>query len=107
LLQVQSNTLHDDINQSIRYARAQLHAGHQNIRTYFPDTTVAAPDINTAHTRTSLLDSAFSMQEPGSPYLPQIFAGSSLGAAAAPVIISDCLGRKVTLTAGPGLIFPT
>jgi hypothetical protein len=30
------------INQSVRDARAQLHTGHQDIRTYFFDSTVAA-----------------------------------------------------------------
>jgi hypothetical protein len=41
------------INQSVRDARAQLHTGHQDIRTYFSKATVAAATTNTSTTPTA------------------------------------------------------
>jgi hypothetical protein len=65
------------INQSVRDAQAQLHTGHQDIRTYFFDATVAAAAMATTSTTAtamitdkvctpliySTFASSFSMQE--------------------------------------------
>jgi hypothetical protein len=40
-------TIFPDINQSVRDVRAQIHTGHQDIRSYFSDATVTASATTT------------------------------------------------------------
>jgi hypothetical protein len=74
-----------------RDAQAQFHTGHQDIRTFFSDTTAAEPTTITTPTATNIsrtyliyspFASDFSTQEPSSLRFQATFAGSFLGAAA-------------------------